>query len=127
MALSKDFEAFAIDLFSGLGPIRTKRMFGAALAYAGEFGFALLDDEAIWIKVDAANEAAFIDGGCPRFTYPMKDGRVADLGFRKLPEAAMDDPEEAMCWGRLGVEAAMRKAEIVKKPKTKKTPTKKTA
>ena len=75
MALSKDFEAFAVDLFSGLGPIRVKRMFGGALAYLGEHGFALLDDDVIYIKVDGANEPAFQAEGCPRATYPRKTGK----------------------------------------------------
>jgi DNA transformation protein len=109
MALSKDFEAFAVDLFSGLGPIRTKRMFGGAMAYAGDHAFALFDDDAIFIKVDAETEATFEAEGCPRITYPTKDGRIMDMAYRRLPEAAMDDPEEACRWARLGVEAAMRK------------------
>jgi DNA transformation protein len=121
MALSKAFEAFAVDLFSSLespdfGPIRVKRMFGGALAYAGDHGFALLDDEAIWIKVDAQSEAAFQAQGCPRFTYPMKDGRMMDMAYRRMPEAALDDAEEACRWARLGIDAAMRKAKA-KRPK----------
>jgi DNA transformation protein len=119
MALSKDFEAFAVDIFSGLGSIRIKRMFGGALAYAGECGFALLDDDAIWIKVDAESEPAFVDEGMPRFTFPMKDGRVMDMAYRRLPETAMDDPEEACRWGRLGIAAALRKTANKSKPKAK--------
>ena len=119
MSLSKDFEAFAVELLSGLGPVRVKRMFGGGTAYVGEYGFALLDDEAIWIKVDAGNEAAFVDAGSPRFTYPMKDGRVMDMAYRRLPESAFDDPEAAVRWARTGVEAAMRKAAEKKPKKTK--------
>ncbi len=126
MALSKDFEAFAVDLFSGpqssgLGPIRIKRMFGGALVYAGEHGFALLDDEAIWIKVDDGNEAAFIEAGMPRASYPTKDGQVMEMAYRRLPGTALDDPEEACRWAQLGVEAAVRKA-AAKKPKKVKRP-----
>ena len=120
MSITKDFEAFAVDLFAGLGPIRIKRMFGGAMAYAGEYGFALLDDEAIWIKVDDANDAAFIEAGSPRFTYPMKDGKLMEMSYRHLPETAMDDPDEALSWARLGVEAGMRAAaKKAAKPKKK--------
>ncbi len=121
MALSKDFEAFAVDLFSGLGPVRTKRMFGGALIYAGDHGFALLDDDAVWIKVDAENEAAFLAEGCPKASYPTKDGQVMEMAYRRLPEAALDDPEAACRWARTGIEAAMRKA-AAKKPKKIKAP-----
>ena len=119
MSLSKDFEAFAVELFAGLGPIRIKRMFGGGLVYADDLGFALLDDDVVYIKVDAGNEAAFEAEGCPRATYPTKDGQVMEMGYRRLPEAAMDDPEEACRWARTGIEAAMRKA-AKKKPKAKK-------
>jgi len=116
MSLSKDFEAFAVDLFSGLGPIRVKRMFGGALVYAGEHGFALLDDEVIYIKVDAENEPAFQAEGCSRASYPAKDGKVMEMAYRRLPEAALDDPEAACRWARTGIEAAVRKV-AAKKPK----------
>ncbi len=119
MALSKDFEAFTVDLFSGLGSIRIKRMFGGALAYAGEHGFALLDDEAIWIKVDGENEAAFVAEGSPRASYPGQDGHVMQMAYRRLPEAALDDPETACRWARTGIEAAMRKAAAKKTKKVK--------
>ena len=120
MSVSREAEAFAIDLFAGLGPIRIKRMFGAALAYAGEFNFALLDDESTWIKVDESVEAAFFEAGSPRFTYVMKDGRQIEMDYRGLPETAMDDPDEALSWARLGVEAGMRAAaKKAAKPKKK--------
>lgn len=120
MAVSKSFEAFAAELLAGLGPIRIKRMFGGAAAYCQDRIFALLDDEAIWIKVDADNEATFIDEGCPRFTYPLKDGQRMEMAYRRLPDAALDDPDEAVRWARLGVEAAMRKPD---KPAKKKKST----
>lgn len=118
MAVSKSFEAFAAELLSGLGPIRIKRMFGGAAAYLDDRIFALLDDEAIWIKVDEVSEPVFVAEGLPRITYPMKDGRVMDMPYRRLPDAALDDPDEAVGWARLGVEAALRKpAKKPKKPK----------
>ncbi len=120
MAVSKSFEAFAAELLSGLGPIRIKRMFGGAAAYSGDKIFALLDDEAIWIKVDDQNEQAFIDQGSARISYPTKDGRVMEMPYRRLPDTALDDPDEAVRWARLGVEAAMRKpAKPKKKPMAK--------
>jgi len=119
MALSKSFEAFAAELLSGLGPIRIKRMFGGAAAYLDDRIFALLDDEAIWIKVDEVNEPLFIEVGLPKITYPTKDGTVMEMGYRRLPEAALDDADEAVRWARLGVEASMRKPVKAKKKAAK--------
>lgn len=115
MAITREFEAFALELLSGLGPLRLKRMFGGAGLYCGDLFFALADDEAIYIKADEANEAAFTAVAAPAFTYPGKDGEVLTLRYRRLPDSAMDDPEEAVRWARLGVEAAAR----AKAPRTR--------
>jgi DNA transformation protein and related proteins len=109
VALSKSFEAFATELLAGVGPIRVKRMFGGAAAYLDDRIFALFDDEAIWIKVDDLNEPAFVAEGMPRLSYPAKDGKIMEMAYRRLPEAALDDADEAVRWARLGVEAALRK------------------
>lgn len=109
MAITKAFEDLARELFAGLGEVRTKRMFGAASLYCGEVLFAIADDDVIWIKVDSASEPAFIEEGSPLFTYPAKDGSPMTMPYRRLPDAALDDPDEATRWGRMGVEAALRK------------------
>lgn len=108
MAITREFEAFALELLSGLGPLRLKRMFGGAGLYCDDLFFALLADEAIYIKADDANEAAFVAEACPAFTYAGKNGEVLALRYRRLPDSAMDDPDEAVRWARLGVEAAAR-------------------
>lgn len=115
MAITRAFEDFVLELLAGLGEVRTKRMFGAASVYAGDVLFALADDDALWIKVDAQSEPTFEAQNCPLFTYPMKDGSSATMPYRRLPDAAMDDPEEAVRWARLGVEAALRKKAAPKK------------
>ena len=108
MAVSREFEAFTLELLSGLGPLRLKRMFGGAGLYCGDLFFALANDEAIYIKADDVNEAAFAALGALPFTYPGKDGEVLTMRYRRLPDSAMDDPDEAVRWARLGVEAAAR-------------------
>lgn len=119
MAITKDFEAFVIELLSGLGEVRTKRMFGGASVYAGEVLFALADDDALWIKADEQSTAAFEAAGSPLFSYPMKDGSTATMPYRRLPDSAMDDPDEAVRWARLGIEAALRKKAAPKKKASK--------
>jgi DNA transformation protein len=109
MAVSPAFDGFVRELLAGLGAVRTRRMFGGLGVYADEVFFAIADDEAVWIKVDDVNEPAFVAEACPLFTYRMKDGATATMRYRRLPETAMDDPEEAVRWARLGVEAALRK------------------
>ena len=115
MALTREFEAFALELLAGLGALRSKRMFGGAALYAGEVLFALADDDAIWIKVDDAVEPLFVAEGPPLLSYSSKAGEVMTMPYRRLPETALDDPDEAVRWAKLGVEAAIRKKAAPKK------------
>lgn len=108
MPVTRAFEAFALEFLWSLGPLRIKRMFGGAGLYCGELFLALLDDEAVYIKADDANKAAFAARACPAFTFPGRDGEPTVMRYRRLPDDAMDEPEEAVRWARLGVEAAAR-------------------
>ena len=98
------------ELFAELGPIRTRKMFGGQGVYAGDQIFALESAGELYLKVDAASVAAFRVAGSRPFTYE-KNGRQAQTSYWLLPEAALDDPDEAVCWGRLALEAASRAAQ----------------
>ena len=115
MALAAEMRAFAAELFSGLGALTFKPMFsGGAVSLHGRT-FALILRDELWIKVDGETDAAFAEAGAARFSYARRDGRVIDVNYRRLPDAALDDPDEALAWARLGLEAADRAA--AKKPK----------
>ncbi len=116
MAVSADFIDHLHELLAALGPLQVKKMFGGASLQADGAAFGLIFGETLYVKVDDANRAAFEAEGCTPFVYGMKDGRTASLGYWTLPERALDDPEEAVRWARLGLEAAYR----ARKPKTKK-------
>ena len=118
MKVGPEFRDFLQDLFGALGPIRVKPMFGGAGIYAGELMFAFLDrDETIYLRTDADNRAAFEAAGSQPFRYPLKSGEEMEIGYWRLPDEALDSADEALMWGRLALEAAMRKREA--KPKRK--------
>lgn len=106
----------ALELLADLGPLVAKRMFGGAGIMLDGMMIAVVFGETIYIKADEATEAAFEAAGSSVFTFQMKDGRTGRLRYWRLPEAAQDDPEEAVRWGRLGLEAALR-ARAAKAPK----------
>ena len=119
MPLTAEMREFAAELFAGLGHLTFKPMFsGGAISLHGKT-FALILQGELWIKVDAETDTAFADAGAPRFSYSRKDGRVVDVAYRRLPETAMDDPDEALAWARLGLEAADRAA-VKKKTRARK-------
>ena len=121
MAVSEAIKAQAHELFGELGDITVKLMFGGAGVYLDGVMFALIASEVIHLKVDDDNEAEFIAAGSGPFIFMMKDGSQAPLRYWRLPDAALDDPEEALRWGRLGVDASLRAKRPKKKGKTART------
>lgn len=116
MPLTAELRAFTSELFAGLGPLTFKPMFsGGSVSVHGQT-FALILQGELWIKVDSETDATFAEAGSPRFSYSRKDGRVVDVAYRRLPETAMDDPDEALGWARLGLQAADRAA-VRKRPR----------
>ena len=119
MAYEAAFGEWVQEHFAGVGPLTIKRMFGGAAVYADGLIFALLDDGVVWMKADEQNEPALREAGARQFTYPMKDGQLMSMAYWSLPEPAVDDPEEAVRWARMSIDAALRKA-ATKKPRKKK-------
>ncbi|HTN54359.1 MAG TPA: TfoX/Sxy family protein, partial [Anaeromyxobacter sp.] len=70
MANSPTFVAHALDLLSLVGPAEARAMFGGHGVYARGVMFALLDDDELFLKVDAEVEPRFAEAGCRRWTYP---------------------------------------------------------
>ena len=97
------------DLFYGLGTIRVKRMFGGQGVYADEVFFAIVDDGVLYLKADEITAAHFEERGSSRFEF-VKDGKVQRMSYYQAPEEVLEDPDEALRWGRMAIEAALRSA-----------------
>lgn len=115
MAVSAAFLDHLSELLAGLGPLTVKKMFGGASLQVDGAAFALVFGETLYLKVDDENRAAFEAEGCSPFVFEMKDGRTGTLGYWSLPEGGLDDPDEAVRWARLGLEAAYRAKTPAKK------------
>ena len=108
MSLGGAFAEHLRDLFAGVGAFSIKPMFGGAGLYCGETIFAIAVDGAVYIKADATSKGRFEEAGQAPFAYDAKDGRRVSVSYWRMPDAALDDPDEAMDWARLGLEAARR-------------------
>jgi DNA transformation protein len=116
-------EAEAIaDIFQAFGPVRTRRMFGGQGLYAGNWFIAIESGGEIWLKVDAETEPAFRVAGSAPFRYPKRSGAVQVMAFWRLPDDALDDPEEAAKWARLALGAAQRSAAARKERHARRIP-----
>lgn len=107
------FNAFAVELFAGLGPVRLRKMFGGAGLYLHDVMFALIDKDVIYLKTDEALAKALTTEGADPWIYEKNP--AAKHTYFSLPLDAMDDPEAAARWGRRAYEIAA----ALKKPNPK--------
>lgn len=120
MATDPEFLNHVLDLFSDLGPVRTGRMFGGTSLYIDDAMFAVIFGDALFMKADKPLAADYAEAGSAPFQYDTKTGVRVIPGLVSMPDSAMDDPEEALIWGRKSMVPAQKAA--TKRAKTKKAP-----
>jgi DNA transformation protein len=111
MPLSQGYADYVLELLEGFAPLEVKRMFGAGGLYKDGLMFGVLDDDALYFRVDDALEAELKAQGSTPWSYSMKrDGTTRDMGYWKMPDTAADDPEEALALARRSYAAATARA-----------------
>ena len=98
------------------GDVSFRHMMGCATCYLDGIVFAVVDDEAIWLKSDASSDAIWDEAGCERFVFTGKDGRTETMNYRRAPAGVYDEAEAMRQWAALAVEAG-RRAAAKKKPR----------
>lgn len=53
--------------------------------------FAIIADGVLYFKVDEKNKRDFMRYGSKPFSYTMRNGKIATLSYRELPEAISED------------------------------------
>jgi len=88
-------------------------MFGGHGVYHQGLMFALVADEALYLKADAEILHHFTSRGLPPFQY-HKQGKVMNLAYHLAPDEVLEDPAAAAEWACRSLGAALRG----KKPKS---------
>ena len=96
------------EMFSGLGPVTIRRMFGGKGIYHGGKIVAVEVRDEMLLKADAVSAADFEAAGARRWTYEGKNGKAVAMPYWSIPEDAFDDPDLMARWVRLAYEAALR-------------------
>lgn len=96
-----------MDLLVDFGPVSCRRMFGGWGVFRDGAMFALVADQAVYLKADALSAQSFIDRGLPPFTY-LRQGRRVSLSYYLAPEEALDNPQALAPWAELACAAAAR-------------------
>ena len=122
--MSESFTSYLRDLFSELGPVVLRKMFGGQGLYHDGLIIGLVIGEELYLKTDAATVPAFAQAGGHPFVYQGK-GKPVTMSYWLPPAEAMESAQAMRPWAKLAYEAAVRR-DSGKKPVSKK-PTKKTA
>jgi DNA transformation protein and related proteins len=105
--MSDEFIEYVMELFGPFGTVGARRMFGGHGVYLDGLMFAIVSEDALYLKADEMNRVEFEQAGCEIFGYARK-GKRATLGFFRAPEDAMESPELMLPWARTAYAAALR-------------------
>ena len=120
-----DFVVHVLETMRRFGAVESKAMFGGwGLYHQGTF-FALIAEEALYLKADDENGPEFDALGLTPFVYPLKDGETIVMSYRAAPEEALEDADVMATWARSAYAAALRAA-AKKRPSKPRAPRTKT-
>lgn len=114
MAKKNEFVEHLLDLLAGFGPVQARAMFGGYGIYKDECMFALVVDDALFLKADERTRPDFEALGLPPFSYKKKD-REFSLSYYQAPDEALEDPAAMHQWAGKAHAAALRAARKKKK------------
>jgi DNA transformation protein len=119
--MSESFTSYLRDLFSELGPVTLRKMFGGQGLYHDSLIIGLVIGDELFLKTDAATVEAFEQAGGHPFVYQGK-GKPVTMSYWLPPAEAMESSQAMRPWAKLAYEAAVRKSsekKPVKKVKKK--------
>jgi len=115
MPVTPGFRTFALEQLARVtGNLRSKSMFGGVGVYSGEFFFALLDDDTLFLKVDEVTRPEFEKRGYKPWA---PGGGPASTGYYELSAEVLEDVDELKPWIDGAIEVARRKKKAGRKPR----------
>jgi DNA transformation protein len=114
MAVSADYREYVLEQMGRVAPVSGRAMFGGVGIYSDGLFFALMDDGAVYLKVDDTNRAMFVDAGMGPFDL-HGDGSML-MRYYELPADLLESPDLLRPW----MDAALDVARRARKGKKKK-------
>ncbi|KQN03633.1 TfoX/Sxy family protein [Sphingomonas sp. Leaf25] len=108
MSVDEGLIAWVADTLVPVGTVTFRRMMGGATLYLDGTVFAIVADDVLWFKSDAAADPLWEAAGCERFTYARRDGTTATMHYRRAPDEVLDDGDVLSHWAALAIEAGRR-------------------
>jgi DNA transformation protein and related proteins len=121
MAVDAGLIDWVEEAMAPIGTVTRRAMMGGATLYCDGIVFAIVALDALWFKADAESDARWDAAACQRFSYAMKDGRVATMNYRRAPDDCYDDADNLREWATLALAAGARAPVRAKRPRTSRT------
>jgi DNA transformation protein and related proteins len=121
MGVSDGYLELLEDSLADLGPVTSRRMFGGAGLFAGGAMFALVVDDALYLKADDETRSAFEAESLTPFSY-NRNGRTVALSYWRAPERLLDDRDEMLIWASRAMTVAKKTSARAAGTKRRKTP-----
>jgi DNA transformation protein len=83
-------------------------MFGGLGIFKEGVMFALVAEDALYMKSDATTDPAYAEEGSGQFTYAGMPGKAIPMPYWRVPERLLDDAEEFAPWARTAFAVALR-------------------
>jgi DNA transformation protein and related proteins len=106
MPVSPEYREFALEALARVAPVTSRAMFGGVGIYSDGLFFALLDDDAAYLKVDDSNRGDFEAAGMGPFRPAGEHGGA--MQYFELPAELLEDAERLRPWVEKAVEVARR-------------------
>jgi DNA transformation protein and related proteins len=105
MAVSDSYLAYVAEQLSGIGRLRSKRMFGGVGYYADGLFFGLLAAGGLYLKVDDTNRGDFVARGMGPFR-PYSNRPELSMSYYEVPADIIEDAEGLVEWARRALRVA---------------------
>jgi DNA transformation protein len=109
MAATPDLLATVLNLLSGLGELRQRKMFGGTYIYCDDLFIATVHDGTLYFKANTNTAHEFISRGMRPFSYP-KQGGIATLQYYQAPPEVFNNRADMKRWAEKALSAARQDA-----------------
>jgi DNA transformation protein and related proteins len=114
MARRSDFVEFVSEQMAFVDGLRIRAMFGGYGIYQDDCMFALIADDRLYFKADAATRAEFEARGLAPFTYVAR-GKTMTLQYFEAPPEVFEEQEAMRAWAHKAQSTALKASRATRK------------
>lgn len=98
-----------LQLLSGVGELRTRKMFGGTYIYCNDLFIATVHDDTLYFKANDSTAHEFIARKLKPFSYPTSSGTVT-LQYYQAPAEVLETKADMRLWAGKALLAAQQDA-----------------